>query len=68
MVEVDDLRQICPLDRGAEFDLALAGLLAEEHLQKRGLSGAVVAEERHTLAAAHLQLDVGKQRSSIERL
>jgi RNase P/RNase MRP subunit p29 len=66
--KVDDLRQVGPLDRGAEFDAARARLLAEENFEEGGLAGAVVAEQGNALAARDLQLDVRKQRPSVIRL
>ena len=51
MLEVDDLRQVRPLDRGTEFDLACARFLSEQNLQKRRLARAVVAQQRNALAA-----------------
>ena len=68
MGKVDDLRQVGPLDRGAEFDAARACLLAEENFEEGGLAGAVVAEQGDALAARDLQLDVRKQRPSVIRL
>ena len=54
MGKVDDLRQVGPLDRGAEFDAARARLLAEENFEEGGLAGAVVAEQGNALAARDL--------------
>ena len=54
-VEFDDLRQVRDAHRRAELDLALVGvLLAHDHLDERGFSRTVVADERDALAAAHL--------------
>ena len=65
---MNDLRQIRPFHRRAEFDLPLTRLLAQQDLQERCLSGAVVAQQRNALTAAHLQIDAGKQRSAVELL
>ena len=68
MLEVDDLRQVRPLDRGTEFDLACARFLSEQDLQKRRLARAVVAQKRDALAACNLQVHVMEERPSVKRL
>ena len=56
--KVDDLRQIRPLDRGAEFNVPCARFLAEENFQERGFPRAVVAEQRDPLASRDLQFNI----------
>ena len=65
MGKVDDLRQVGPLDRGAEFDAARARLLAEENFEEGGLAGAVVAEQGDALAARDL---LGQLGFTLERM
>ena len=56
------LRQIGLADRGAEAQIAaVRRLLAEDQLQERGLPGAVIANERDTLAAAQREAELIKE-------
>ncbi len=53
----------------AEEDLAgVVAVDAGDALDERRLSGAVVADERHDLARAHLEVDVGQRLHGAERL
>ena len=62
MVEADDLGQVCLLHLGAGFDAAVVRIqLPHDHLDKGGLSGAVVADEGDALAPLHLQADALKE-------
>ena len=66
---MNDLRQVGDLRRGAELDAALVGvLLAHDHLDERGFSRAVVADERDALAAGDLEVHAGEQRPLAEGL
>ena len=68
-VEVNDLRQVGDLRRGAELDAALVGvLLAHDHLDERGFSRTVVADERDALTAGDLEVHAGEQRPLAEGL
>ena len=69
VVEVDDLRQVRRLHRGAELDLAVVGQgLSQEDFEKRGLAGAVVAQQGDALPALDLQLHVVEERLPLEGL
>ena len=62
VVEADDLGQVCLLHLGAGFDAAVVRIqLPHDHLDKSGLSGAVVADEGDALAPLHLQADALKE-------
>ena len=68
VLKVDDLRQVRPLDRRSEFDLASARLFAQQHAQKRRFARAVVAQQRDALAALHQKIDALKQHAPVVAL
>ena len=69
VVEVDDLLQIRPLHRRAQTNgAAVAALTSCQHIEKRGLAGAVLTDEGDALAALHPQIYVGEQRPFVEGL
>ena len=67
MVKVDDLLQVCPFHRWSKaYRAAVAAFPPCQHVQKGGLSCAVLTDQGNTLAALHPQIYVGEQRSLIK--
>ena len=61
MGKMNDLGQVAPFHRGTELNLTGTVLFTQQTLDKRGFSGAVIAQNGDPLTALHIQVDLRKQ-------
>ena len=58
MIKVDGLWQISPLYGRAKLDLAATVLVAQQALDKGGLTCTIIAEDRDPFTALHIEIHV----------